>query len=91
MIVGKTAPVDERAVGAPQIAQHVHHAVERDRGVPAGDVEIFVGVELQLTLRVPADADVGLAEYAGLAGLGPREDGEFGLHAAAGRCGLTGR
>ncbi|MGE3526796.1 MAG: hypothetical protein AB7I33_12825 [Gemmatimonadales bacterium] len=47
--------------------------------MPAGYVQIPVGIEPQLAVRVPADLDEGLVEDLGLSGAGAGEKRELDL------------
>jgi hypothetical protein len=46
----------------------------------AGDVEVAVGVEPEIAVRVAANLDKGLAELFGLAGAGAATEGKGDLH-----------
>ncbi len=81
VVVGDPPAVDEGAVGAAQVPEHVEIADEGDRRVPARDIEVLIGVELQLRLGMAPDADVGLGEDVGLACARAGKEGELGSHA----------
>jgi hypothetical protein len=52
--------VDERAVATPQISQYPVVALAKQHGMACGDVQIRFRIEVDVTLRVAPEKDLGL-------------------------------
>ncbi len=72
--------VHERAVRAAQVLHDEGLAVAHDAGVARGHVEVALGVEADVGKRMPAEADVRLAEGLDLPDARAREKRELGGH-----------
>lgn len=72
--------VDERAVGAAQIAQQEADALTHDLRVPGGDVDVALWIEPYVGEGMTAQPDVGFAEGLDLPDACAREEGEPGVH-----------
>ena len=72
--------VDERAVGAAQVAQQEALALTHDARVPGGDIDVAVRVEAHVGEGMTAQPDVGLAEDLDLPDACAREEREPGVH-----------